>query len=223
MKTLNRTALLNKSFLFILLFSFSAIMFAQDDTTTQGDTQEKKEKKARSSFKVSAGVTINSLSLDSADGVDSKAGIGYDLGISYKRGRFLYYEVGARYNNRKFNLSAIDDENAQENSFSVSAIDIPITGGINITSFADRLIGVRVFISAVPSFNISESIDDELNFLDDNISSFLFYGQGGVGIDIAFFFIEAGFNYGFSDIFDFANESIKSNPSQGYLNIGFRF
>ena len=219
MKTLNRPTLFNKFFIVVLAFLFSAILFAQDDNDNQDVTiKEKKEKKARSSYKVSAGVTLNSLSLDAANGLESIAAAGYNLGISYKRGRFLYYEVGARYNNRYFIVSDLDNTLSTSKSFSVSAVDIPLTAGINITSFADRLVGVRVFLSAVPSFTLGENVD-EIGLENDAISSFLFYGQAGVGVDIAFFFVEVGYNYGFDNII----EDITSNPSQGYLNIGFRF
>ncbi len=227
MTTLNKPNLLKHFFILVLTFSFSTIIFAQDDSTTQDDaTKQKKEKKARSSFKISAGVDFNNLSLDSADEIKSNVASGYNLGLSYKRGRFFYYEVGARYNNRPFEVTDVSDSNGANqtnSSFSVSTIDIPLTGGINITSFADRLVGVRVFLSAVPSFSLGKDVD-ELGLDKDDITNVLFYGQGGVGIDIAFFFIEAGFNYGFSNIInDIANESTKSNPSQGYVNIGFRF
>jgi len=220
MITINQPTLLKQVFILVLTLLFSSVIFAQDDNTAQDDTsKQKKEKKARSSFKVSAGVNFNNLSLDSDD-EESSIAVGYNLGLSYKRGRFFYYEIGARYNNRSFDIT---EENQSDSSLSVSAIDIPLTGGINITSFADRLIGVRVFVSAVPSFSLNKDVD-ELGLEKEDITNFMFYGQGGVGFDIAFFFIEAGFNYGFSNIVkDIDNESIKSNPSQGYVNIGFRF
>ncbi len=232
MSTIKQPYLLKQVFILVLTLSFSTVIFAQDnniaqDSTAQEDTtQQKKEKKARSSFKVSAGVNLNDLSLDSADDVSSSAGAGYNLGISYKRGRFFYYEIGARYNKRSFDVTgSFDDtsENQTTTSLAVSGFDIPLTGGINLTSFADRLIGVRLFVSAVPSFTIDKDVG-ELPLDEDDINSFMFYGQGGIGIDIAFFFVELGYNYGFSNIInDMDNESITSNPSQGYLNIGFRF
>ncbi len=222
MTPFNQPMLLKKVFILVLALSFSSVVFAQEDNTSQDDTsQQKKEKKARSSFKVSAGVNLNNLSIDSDDEIESKVGVGYNLGLSYKRGRFFYYEIGVRYNNRSFDFNDLTDQT--KSSLSVSAIDIPLTGGINITSFADRLIGVRVFVSAIPSFSLNKDVD-KLPLEKDDISNFVFYGQGGVGVDIAFFFIEAGFNYGFSNIVnDIDDESIKSNPSQGFVNIGFRF
>lgn len=216
----NNLLSLKKSFLFIIVFSFSSVLFSQSN---DNETQDKKERKARSSLKVSAGVNLNSLSLDSNNSLESKSGIGYNLGLSYKRGRFFYYEIGARYNNRYFDINDTSDTNQNSNTFSVSAIDVPLTGGINITSFADRLVGVRVFVSAIPSFTLNNSAD-KIGLDENDINNFMFYGQGGVGIDILFFFIEVGFNYGFDNIIDDINNvSTKSNPGQGFFNIGFRF
>lgn len=226
MRAIKQPNLLKQVFILVLTLSFSTVIFAQDnnivqDSTAQDDTtQQKKEKKARSSYKLSAGVSFNDLGLDSAQGASSSSTMGYNLGFSYKRGRFFYYEIGARYNKRSFDVTP---ENQSTNSLSVSAIDIPLTAGINITSFADRLIGLRVFVSAVPSFSLN--IDgDELGLEKDDINNFMFYGQGGIGVDIAFFFVEVGYNFGFSNIVkDMDNESINSKPSQGYVSIGFRF
>ena len=174
---------------------------------------------------MSAGLGLNTLNLDSEDNIVSNSTEGFNLGFSYKRGRFFYYEVGARYNYRAFSVSGVSDESnsTAESNFSVSTLDLPITGGINITSFADRLIGLRVFVSAIPSFLVSQDID-ELPLEKDDINNFMLYGQGGIGIDITVFFIEIGYNYGFSNLInDIDSESITSNPGQAYLNIGFRF
>ena len=42
---------------------------------------------------------------------------------------------------------------------------------------------------------------------------------GILGADVLFFVFEAGFNYGFNDLFK--NE--KGNPGEFFVNIGFRF
>ncbi len=224
MKTTKQHMLLKQVLLLVLILSFSTVIFAQDDNTTTDDTkQQKKEKKAKSSFKVFAGVNINDLSLDAADGVSSTAEAGYNLGFSYKRGRFFYYEIGARYNKRSFVVTGADEDTQLKASLSVSAIDIPLTAGLNITSFADRLIGLRVFVSAIPSITIGKDVD-EVGLENDDITNFLFYGQGGVGIDIAFFFVEVGYNVGFSNLVnDMDGGSVTSKPSQGFVNVGFRF
>ena len=45
------------------------------------------------------------------------------------------------------------------------------------------------------------------------------YGQAGLGVDIAFFFLETGVNYGFTDVF----ENFNSKHTQVFVNLGFRF
>lgn len=210
----------NKTILAILLFSFSSVLFGQNESTGD-DIQQKKERKAKSSFKLSGGATFNDIKLDSDSDVTSGATLGYNLGISYKRGRFFYYEVGARINSRSFDLEDTGDQSI--NKLKVSAIDVPLTGGVNLTSFADRLVGVRLFLSAVPSFTTGKKVD-EVGLEDDDIQSVMFYGQAGLGIDIAFFFIESGFNFGVDNLVkNIENESIKSIPNQIFVNLGFRF
>lgn len=172
------------------------------------------EKKAKSSVKIFAGASFNDFS--NTDDLESNVRTGFMLGASYKRGRFFYYEIGARFNYREFELGSSTSES---NTFGTSAIDVPITGGINLTSYIDKLIGVRIFISAVPSFVLGIENDNTAGFEKDDLNSFVMGGQAGIGIDIAFFFIEGGYNYGFTDIM----KDYSSNLSQAFVGIGFRF
>ena len=212
MKTIKKLTVLKQVFLIILAFCCTSIAMAQDE-----DIQEKKERKARSSFKVWAGANFNGLNLDTELATTSDLTVGYNLGLSYKRGRFFYYEIGARLNRRPYNFTDAFDL-SEKSSFSTSAIDIPLSLGINLTSFADRLVGVRLFVSGIPSFTTSKKMDD-IGLEEDDIEDFIFYGQAGIGIDIAFFIVEVGYNYGFSNMI----KNVNSNPNQGYVNLGFRF
>jgi len=80
------------------------------------------------------------------------------------------------------------------------------------------LVGLRVFVGAVPAFTLNVA-ENKLDLTKDDINSFIMYGQGGIGIDIAFFFLETGINYGFSDVL----KSYDSKPYQAFVNLGFRF
>jgi hypothetical protein len=83
----------------------------------------------------------------------------------------------------------------------------------------DRLVGLRVFVSAVPSFNLGVG-DNDVKITKDDINSFVFYGQAGLGVDVAFLMIEVGYNYGFNDLL---KNYAKTNPGQAFASIGFRF
>lgn len=223
-----------KSTTLILVFLFlSNAFFAQTDSVQviQTDTmpvevqqvKEKSQKKKRKDeFKVFAGVNFNQLSIDS-EKYKSTLAVGYLLGASYKRGKFFYWEIGACYNNPVYNLDDLtipaDSSSLLDGVFSVRNIDVPITFGINFLSITSRIVGLRVYVSAVPAFALGVGGND-LGISMDDINTFNLYGQGGVGVDVAFLFLEAGFNYGFTDLF---KNDIESNPYQVFVNLGFRF
>ena len=184
--------------------------------------KQKKDKKRKDEFKVYAGINFNDLNI-SSDKFGTTLGIGWQLGASYKRGKFFYWELGAFYDNPVYNLDdatkPADSASLLDGIFSVKSIDIPVSVGINILSVTSRIVGLRVFVSAVPSFAIGVGGND-LNISMDNINAFNFYGQAGVGVDVTFIFIEVGFNYGFQDL---SKNYSTSNPYNAYLNLGFRF
>ena len=223
-----------KSITLILVFLFlSNVFFAQTDSVQVVQTDPKpaevqqvkeksKKKKRKDEFKVFAGVNFNQLSIDS-EMYKSTLAVGYLLGVSYKRGKFFYWEIGARLNNPVYNLDDLtippDSSSLLDGVFSVRNIDVPITFGINFLSITSRIVGLRVYVSAVPAFALGVGGND-LGISKDDINTFNLYGQCGVGVDVAFLFLEAGFNYGFTDLF---KNEIESNPYQVFVNLGFRF
>jgi hypothetical protein len=195
---------------------------AQPDTTVQkkGKEEKKSDKKRKDEFIIYAGANFNQLSVAS-DQFESSMKAGYHIGFDYKRGKFFYWQVGLRYNNAIFELKDLRPEAPVTESadFSLRALDVPITGGINFLSALNRIVALRIFVSAVPSFNLSIG-DNDLGFTKDDLNTFVMYGQGGIGINVAFIVLEAGYNYGFQDIF---KNDIQSKPGQVFVNLGFRF
>ena len=202
--------------LFVVLAIFLSSNLAQG---------QEKEKKKKDEFKVYAGVTFNHLNIDT-EYFESLFTPGFNLGASYKRGKFFYWELGVRYDNPIYNLAPVgtpDSVSYTDKIFSVRNLGIPITGGINILSVTSRIVGLRAFISVVPSFTLGVG-DNDIGITKDDLNSFNLLGQGGIGVDVAFIFIETGFSYGFSNLVkDINSNEIKSNPLQIYLNLGFRF
>jgi len=215
------------SILVVLIFVFGQL-YAQPEQQAgppersgqeaDDDENEKKDRKRKNEFKVFGGVNFNDLNV-SSDQFTSNTNIGFLLGAAYKQGRFFYWEIGARYNSPNFNLTPVSLPSDSSNSFALSTVDIPITGGINFLSFMSRIVGLRIFVSAVPTFVLGVGSND-LGITKDNLNSFVFQGQAGIGVDVAFFFLETGYMYGFGDIF---TDDIQSNPSQIFINLGFRF
>jgi hypothetical protein len=229
MKTRN-LPFLSKMLIAVCLFiSFSIAGLAQtepvkatpDTTVTKKDKEEgKKEKKRKDEFIAYVGANFNQLSV-SSDMYESTMKAGYHLGFDYKRGKFFYWQVGLRFNNAVYGLKTIPgsgDSVAVESNFAIRDLDIPITGGINFLSAVNRIVALRLFISAVPAFNLSVG-DNDLGIKKDNINSFVMYGQAGLGVNVAFVVIEAGYNFGFQDML----QDHESKPGQIFVNLGFRF
>ena len=188
-------------------------------TPGQQGTQQKKDKKKRDDFKVFGGVSFNNLIVDSKL-VKPQTAVGWLLGASYKRGRFFYWELGATYHHAVYNLkdtTMIPGSNF-DGVFGTNNINVPVKFGLNFLFFISRIVGLRVYVGAVPSFTLGVG-ENKLNITMDKLNTFNLYGQGGIGVDVAFIFVEAGYNYGFMDVF----KNHKSNPNQIFVTLGFRF
>lgn len=186
--------------------------FAQNDSIPVAE-KVKKEKKKSDSFKVLVGGTVNSISV-SSNQYDASGNVGYMIGAKYKRGKFFYWELGARYNAASFSFTEL----STRDNLRINSVDVPVNIGINLLSVASRLVGLRAYVGAVPTFTTGIA-NNKLNITKDDINSFRMYGQAGLGVDIAFFFLETGVNYGFTDVF----ENINSKHTQVFINLGFRF
>jgi hypothetical protein len=185
---------------------------------SQGD-EDGKDKKKKDEFKIYGSLSFNNLNVQS-EHYETTAGIGWMLGGAYKRGKFFYWELGARYNRALFDLANAGDTTTYlDRLFAVSNIDVPITFGINTLWFVSRIVNVRIFVSAVPEFVIGVK-DNDLDITKDDLNTFNFCGQGGVGVDVLFIYLEGGINYGFNDLL---KSHSPSNPVQGFVSLGFRF
>ncbi len=181
--------------------------------TTIGDIQKKEgktDRRRRDEFIPYAGLNINQIS-DKGAGT----GIGYHVGFNYKRGKFWYWQVGARFSNAVYSVEHKLDSTGK---VGIRNIDLQVTGGINFLSFVNRVVALRLFVSAVPNFVIGIG-ENDLGYVKNDLNTFTFYAQGGLGINVAFLVLEAGYNYGFTDLLT----AYASRPGQVFVNLGFRF
>lgn len=197
-----------------------SVSAAKTDTTSTQKKSDDEDGKRKDVIILYTGLNFNKLQV-SSENYESSSRIGWHLGAAYRRGGFFYWQVGGRFNAANYNLINVNVTDTAEHSFIVSDLDIPITGGINLIPFVNRIVNVRLFLSAVPAFQLGVG-DNELGIDKDHINGFNFYGQGGVGVDVFFLLVEAGYNYGFQDLLK-NEETGGSNPGQVFVNLGFRF
>jgi len=141
------------------------------------------------------------------------------MGGYYKQGRMYYWQADAKYAVSTFGYkSAGVPVTLDFSSVSVNDLDIPLTLGVNFTSFMNRVLRARLFVSAVPAFMLKVG-NNPCGIIKDCVNSFVQYGQGGLRINVAFLVIEGCDNYGFNEL----NESnTDSKPGQVFINQGFR-
>ena len=172
--------------------------------------------KGRSTFIIYGGPNVSTLRVESEE-LNKESKTGFQIGLSWRKAGFFYTQFGIRYNSPVYSVfPAVGRSDSGDHKFSVSDIDVPITVGLNFLS--GRILGLRAFLGAVPAFNIGVGDNDE-GISKDSVNTFIFYGQGGIGVDVLFLSIDLGYNYGFSDLIKNHN----SKPGQGFLNIGFKF
>ena len=162
-------------------------------------------------FIIYAGWNSNQLG-SSTNNFDVNSGSGWHAGVAWKTPGFIYWQFGARYNDAAYDFASKLTKK-DTGSLKVQAIDVPLTLGVNFL----RLL--RAYVSAVPSFNVGVN-DNKMNIKKDDINSFIFIGQVGIGASVAFAMIDVGYNYGFSGLLKNVD---KTNPGQVFVSLGVRF
>jgi hypothetical protein len=185
------------------------------DTSQVSQEEPKKEYKRTSDVKLYVGLTISQI-IESASEFDSENSAGFNLGIAYRKGRFFYWEVGALYNGSIVVFE--QDGMLQNETLGIKLIEFPVNAGINLLSPARRVLGLRLYGGLSPGVIIGIG-DNPFGLEKNDFNSFQFSGHLGVGVDVAFLFIETGYSRGFTDLL----ESNGSNLSQIYFNLGMRF
>jgi|GEM_PF-847469 len=188
------------------------------ETQKNGEEKPKDKKGKKNEIILYTGVNFTQLSSSST--YQSESDLGYQLGAYYKQGRLLYWQAGARFASAKIGYTPTNSQaDSTFESLTVSDIDLPLTVGINFTSFMNRVLSVRLFVSAVPAFTLKVN-DNPYGITKDNINPFILYGQGGLGVNVAFMVLELGYNYGFNEVLE---NNTDSKPGQMFINLGFRF
>ncbi len=175
------------------------------------------EKAKPKQFNFYIGGNSNTMSGSTAS-YNANSALGYQIGVAWKKGGFTYWQVGLMYNYSAYGFNSLATT-IDTGKLNVQALDIPVTFGINFLSFA-RIISLRVYVSAMPAFTLGVG-NNNFGISKDDVNSFIFYGQGGIGVDIAFLMIDIGYNYGTQSLMK--NSASSTNPGQVYVNLGFRF
>jgi hypothetical protein len=209
--------------IFLILFNINS--YGQTDSTTvepsvqdtiltvEQSPQEKTYKRV-SDFKLYGGISASSILLSDSQ-FESAYAAGYILGFSYKKGRHAYWEIGINLNGT---VVALDDPNLLDQNLEFNQIEFPLSVGFNLLGTTRRVLGLRLIGGLVPGV-VTKVKENPFDLVKDDFNTFQLGGRLGVGVDVMFLFIEAGYQYGFIDLI----QEQDSNLSKLYFVLGFRF
>ena len=192
-------------------------MPAQVDTAAAQPVTEEPEGKSKKRFSIYGGGNANTMS-GSTTTYDTRSGTGYHFGVAWETSGFFYWQFGLRYSEAKYAFQS-KATSKDTGDLKVQSLNVPITAGINFLSFL-KIVSLRVFVSAIPSFTLGVS-DNNFGVNKDAVNSFIFYGQGGIGVNIAFAYVDVGYNYGLGSLLE--NSVSTTNPGQAFVSLGIRF
>ena len=183
----------------ILLFAFSYHGFSQ--------------------FEIKGFGGINAASFSDLEaGLSQNSNISYQVGASVLFGTTWYVEPGIVWGVK--NVDFVDSSTDAGFNNKISGMKIPVLVGYRFFGRSENLLNLRVFVGATANFNTSYKKED-IAVNDSTFNSLSWNGNVGVGVDILFLFLDAGYEIGLSDFFDTSELSSKINGF--YANIGFRF
>ena len=185
--------------------------------------------KAQLEIKPTAGINLSNVST-TPSGTKTSAKMGYQFGGSIMFGSRLYLSPGIYYFQQvtQYVISNPDGSTtARTSDEKIAGVKIPILVGFKfIDPDTDPTVNFRVF--AGPSVNFNTTNKFSHGFGSDPIKwkKNTWGAQIGAGVDVSFFFVEAGYEFGLSSTYegDAASQNFKDIKHNTFvLNVGARF
>jgi hypothetical protein len=164
------------------------------------------------------GINASSLSTD-LDSLDFGNNIGYQLGADLQFGGKFYVQPGLMF---EFLKNEIDPRVGESEDFTRTYMRIPVMVGYNFGG-NDKSFGFRVFTGPNASFALGAKGEDEDYIEKDDLKNAVFGWNAGLGIDFSIIFLDLGYQFGLSEVFEDFDEGTRNNLFYGNAGIRIRF
>lgn len=174
---------------------------------------------AQAQFALRPYVGINSHNLtEDFDDAEWKSKIGYQLGVDFQIGNKFYVQPGVQLEFARNSIGI--DTLAGEIKFERTHLRVPVMVGYSFGE-VDGDFAARIFTGPNAVIVFSTSSDDGFfNITKDDLKKAVFGWNVGVGLDISIIFIDAGYQFGLSEVFE--NFDNGSRDNFFYANAGVR-
>lgn len=167
-------------------------------------------------IKPAIGMNFTSLSNDPLS-YEATGRLGWQIGGTIAVGDKFYFEPGIFWEKNNWNLQNIDPQ-IPEFKNDISAIKIPIFVGINLIGDADDS---NFHIMGGPTMRLVTDVNPgTTGKTKEDFSDFIFDMNIGAGISMGKIFIDAGYEWGLTNIYKDETNDIRSRGF--WLNAGFR-
>jgi hypothetical protein len=170
-------------------------------------------------FELRAGLGFNTSKLSpNPNGVKSNYAGGFLIGADLMYGKRLYINPGIYY----FGMSSrLDSGNSSDDKIQFSKMKVPVLIGYKLIPL-ESMLNVRLF--AGPSVSYVADIDskDFPNLGKNDFNRGVWSANAGIGLDLLFLFLDAGYEIGMSNVFKDTNAHGSSKNNAFYAMAGLR-
>lgn len=144
---------------------------------------------------------------------------GFQFGIDAQIGRDFYIQPGIIWESANNELR--ESLNTNTISMQVNRIRIPVMLGYKLLgSETSGLIDFRAYTGPNVSFVVDKDLDNTSLISKNDFKNAVYGWNAGIGLDLALLFVDAGYSFGLSEIFESMASSARNNIF--YANVGVR-
>jgi hypothetical protein len=144
---------------------------------------------------------------------------GFQFGADLQIGSKFYVQPGILWESANNELR--DMINGNNSSFRVNRVRVPVMFGYKlIGSDAGGLIDARIFTGPNASFVVNKDLKQTALIGKDDFRNGVYGWNVGAGFDLAIVFVDLGYSFGLSEVFQNAASTSRNNLF--YINAGLR-
>lgn len=190
-------------------------------TSATSSTLHKAIKRDNISIGIYAGPNVSKYSSDQ-DSLDSKARVGYQLGVYVRGGGRLFGQLGVEYVGVSSKLYSKDDKGSTLNQISSTInthyVQIPLQIGFRPAMTQSKRTGIRIQAGAELSYLLDADKND-FKLTDRDYNKTVVNLLGGIGFDLGLVTLDVSYHYGIKDVYKEENAKLRMVSA----SLGFKF
>jgi hypothetical protein len=144
---------------------------------------------------------------------------GFQFGLDLQIGSRFYVQPGILWESTNNELK--DEVDGGNSSFKINRVRVPLMLGYKFFGpETEGIIDVRIFTGPNASFTVNKDIKQTALISENDFKNAIYGWNVGAGLDIAIVFVDLGYSFGLSEVF----ENVDSGPRNNlfYINGGIR-